>query len=198
MDDKSDMRGGRMDMLPPPKRARPTAAQADDHMPIDAYPGPAAADDGWRVYTRIEDWTPRRLVPHYDADLDEHHHEVDVTAEHALWCAYVRSGSRVPSSDLDVVFDDVVAFAGDFIDDDAYYDMDSLEPGLDRRRWVVMQPPAVQSDRARRSRLATVVGEALDHEDSDLDGSASDGGGADDDMDRGGAASDDAASSCSS
>lgn len=195
MDDERAMRGGHMDILAPPsKRARPTEAQADDHMPIDAYPGPAAADDGWRAYTLSKDWAPRRLVPHYDADLDEHHHEVDVTAEHALWCAYVRSGSRVPSSDLDVVFDDVVAFAGDFLDDDAYYDMDSLEPGLDRRRWVVMQPPAVQSDRARRSRLATVIGEALDLEDSDLDGSASDG----DDMGRGSARSDDAASSDSS
>ncbi|AJF96804.1 hypothetical protein TW95_gp0070 [Pandoravirus inopinatum] len=195
MDDGRDMRGGRTGVPPPPKRARPMVSGGDDHMSIDACLGPST-DDGWQVYTRPEDWMPKRLMPHYDADLDEHHHEVDVTAEHALWRAYVRSGSRIPSADLDVVFDDVVAFAGDFLDDDAYYDMEPLEPGLDRRRWVVAQPPAVQGDRARRSRLATVIGEAMDREDSDLDGSASDGD--DNDMGQGSAGSDDAASSCSS
>jgi hypothetical protein len=119
---------------------------------------------------------PPRRIPHYDADVDEHHPEVDVTAEYALWRAYVRSGSRIASTDIDIVFDDVVAFAGDFIDDDAYYEMESLEPGLDRRRWVVVQPHAVQSDRARRSRLATVIGDALEREDSDLGGSDDDNG----------------------
>ncbi|AGO85650.1 hypothetical protein psal_cds_1287 [Pandoravirus salinus] len=195
MEDERAILGRRMDVPPPPKRARPMVPHDGDCMAIDAYcaAGPAI-DGGWQVYTRPEDWTPKRLMPHYDADLDEHHHEVDVTAEHALWRAYVRSGSRIPSADLDVVFDDVIAFAADFLDDDAYYDMEPLEPGVDRRRWVVAQPPAVQSDRARRSRLATVIGEAIDREDSDLDGSLSDG----DDMGRGSAGSDDAASSCSS
>ena len=138
---------------------------------------PAMDDrDGWRCYSRPEDWTRRRLMPHYDADLDEHHPEVDVTAEYALWQAYMRSGTRALTNDLDVVFDDVVAFAGDFLDDAAYHDMDPLEPGPDRRLWVIAQPPEVRGDRARRSRLTTVIGEALECEaegDDDVSGDAS-------------------------
>nr|UDO46969.1 hypothetical protein [Pandoravirus massiliensis] len=154
------------------------------------------ATHGWQAYTRDQDWTPRRLVPHYDADLDQHHHEIDVTAEHALWCAYVRSGSRIASNDLDVVFDDVVAFAADFIDDGAYYDMESLEPGVERRRWIAEQSPIVQADRARRSRLATVVGDALEREDDALSMSASPSWSGEGDIEA--YASDDAASSHSS
>nr|UMO80361.1 hypothetical protein [Pandoravirus aubagnensis] len=151
---------------------------------------------GWQAYTRAHDWTPRRLVPHYDADIDQHHHEIDVTHEHALWCAYVRSGSRVPSTDLDVVFDDVIAFAADFIDDGVYYDMESLEPGVERRSWIAQQSPVVQADRARRSRLATVVGEALEREDDALSMSASPSWSGEGDIEA--YASDDAASSHSS
>lgn len=106
-------------------------------------------------------------MPHYDADLDEHHPEVDVTAEHALWQAYTRSGTRALTNDLDVVFDDVVEFAGDFLGDDTYHDMEPLEPGPDRRMWVIAQPPEVRADRARRSRLTTVIGEALECEGDD-------------------------------
>lgn len=169
-----------------------TATQGEEQTRVACDP----ATQGWQAYTRPHDWTPRRLVPHYDADLDQHHHEIDVTAEHALWCAYVRSGSRVPSTDLDIVFDDVVAFAADFIDDGVYYDMESLEPGVERRRWMAEQVPVVQADRARRSRLATVVGEALEREDDALSMSASPSWSGEDAIEA--YASDDAASSHSS
>jgi hypothetical protein len=135
----------------------------------------------WLKYTTYGDWARPRLLAHYDDDLDEHHPEVDVTHERALWKAYVRSGTRIPTNDTDVLLERVIEFAGDFMDDEVYDSMEALEPGPERRRWVLEQRPEVRADRARRSRLLTVIADALERDDegdffSDDDDDAGDRG----------------------
>lgn len=122
----------------------------------------------WRHHTVASDWTKRRMIHHYDDDLNRTFLDVDVTAEYALWKAYERSGERILTTDPEVLHDALVEFAGDFLDESVYDDMLALEQGKERRLWICEQPPAVRNDRARRSRLYTVIGDVIERDDRDI------------------------------
>jgi len=105
----------------------------------------------------------RWLIDHYDADTDQHADgPADVTSERALWLRYARTMTpqqwRITMDvDADVLCEQVVRFAGDFLPDAVYEPMYDIDPGRERAAWIAAQPPQVRADCERRNRLLTVA-----------------------------------------